>query len=149
MVNASPESARRRALALRLLDDAAGGRPVYLASPYTTANPVRQKLRRIMAARVAGELMRRGVVVFAPIPHGESIADVSDLPTGWAWWRRQCIAMVDACAVVAVLELPGWKESQGVREELARAHERGMLVVRLEPGDWLPSANAPPPRAAP
>lgn len=137
-MNASPEAAIRRARVVSALEEAAKGRPVYLASPYSHAKAAERERRARAAARVAGELIRRGVVVFSPIAHGAALEAGAGLPRTWEFWRPQCHAMLAVCAAVAVLQLPGWSESVGVQAEATWAADRGMPVVRLEAGDWLP-----------
>ena len=99
---------------------------IYLGSPYSLQ--ASQDEAAELAALAAARLMQRGSVVYAPIPHGHTIAE-HGLPESWAFWKRQCDPFIDAASALVVLKLDGWRESVGLNYEIARFHEAGKPIV--------------------
>jgi hypothetical protein len=61
---------------------------IYLACPYSDAiGPVRETRAQI-ANRVAGDLIRKGHVVYSPISHCHGIAKECNLATTWEHWKE-------------------------------------------------------------
>ena len=52
----------------------------------------------------------------------------SGLPGTWEFWAEQDRRQLELCDEVVVLMLPGWRESEGVRAEVALAEELGKSV---------------------
>lgn len=104
----------------------------YLASPYSLYKHGFHMAAR-HASRAAASLMRRGLVVYAPISHGHAIACDNDLPTTWEFWKGQCQPFIDAASACVVLKLDGWKESVGVCYEAASFYAAGKPVVYVTP----------------
>jgi nucleoside 2-deoxyribosyltransferase len=103
----------------------------YLASPYTNY-PHGRANAAIDVASVAGELMKRGVVVFAPIVHGHAITEAVALPLDHAFWMRQCHAPFLGCASLIVAKLDGWDSSKGVTMEIGWAADLDMPTFHLD-----------------
>ena len=106
---------------------------IYLASPYSHPNPAVQEERFHAVCRQAAEMMRRGMRVFSPIAHTHPIA-AHGLPGEWEFWKDYDRVFLEMCAEVAVLMLPGWGESKGVREEISIAGELGKPVRYIDAG---------------
>lgn len=103
----------------------------YLASPITKY-PAGQKAAAEHAGRYAVDLMRQQVAVFCPAMHGHMACDLGDLSKfTHDDWMRQCAPLVVSAAVLAVLMLPSWDESRGVRQEITWAKARDIPVVYL------------------
>jgi len=102
----------------------------YLASPYTPLDGENVEARVTSACQYAAKLMQDGYAVFAPIPHSHYIADhlPDELRFSHEFWMEQDIAVLDHCDVLVVLMLAGWKDSKGVRREIARALELNIPV---------------------
>jgi hypothetical protein len=98
---------------------------IYLAAPYSHADPaVRQeRFERINAA--ASYLMRRGLRIFSPISHTHPIALAGGLPLGWDFWEGYDTEILSVCRAIVVLMLPGWDTSKGV-------HGEAQIAARLE-----------------
>ena len=105
---------------------------IYLASPYTHADPDVREQRFDQVCRSAAELIRDGVHLFAPIAHSHPIARYG-LHTGFEFWREMDEHMIGLCSEVWVLMLDGWDESVGVKHEIAFAHGRGKVVRYIRP----------------
>lgn len=105
---------------------------IYLARPYSHPDPAVRQERFAAACRAAAELIRRGHVVFSPVAHSHAIAQ-HGLPLDWRFWSRHDRRYLEACDEVAVLMLDGWRESVGVRAEIAIARELDKPVRYLAP----------------
>lgn len=105
---------------------------IYLASPYSHGDVAIRKLRFEQACFVAGRLMQQGHLIFSPIAHTHPIATRCNLPLGFDYWQRYDQEMLDACASLVVLTLPGWELSLGVTSELQhmRARRKPVGFVR-------------------
>lgn len=101
------------------------GHLVYLASPYSHPTPAVREARFRAVCQCAAEMMRRGMHVFSPIAHAHPIA-AHGLPGDWEFWQTYDRLMLSRCDELAVLCLPGWRESIGVREEIQIASELGL-----------------------
>jgi nucleoside 2-deoxyribosyltransferase len=107
---------------------------IYLASPYSHRDVHVREWRFQQACRAAAALLRAGLTVFSPIAHSHPIAQ-HGMPMSWEFWSRMDREYLSRCDVLAVLTLPGWRESVGVQAEIALAQELGLPVVYVEPGD--------------
>jgi nucleoside 2-deoxyribosyltransferase len=118
---------------------------IYLASPYSHPNPNVRQTRFEQACGAAAALIRAGVAVFSPVAHSHPIAHFG-VPTSWEFWAhvdREHLARSD---VLAILTLPGWRESIGVTAEIAVARELAIPIVYIGPADL--NAGADPPQLA-
>jgi nucleoside 2-deoxyribosyltransferase len=100
---------------------------VYLACPYSingvSSNEVKQHNFEV-ASKIAAKLMQEGLVVFSPISHSHPIQVHGDMPTNdLSFWMTQDLPFVEFCDVLAVIQLPGWDVSPGVKNELMYAKQ--------------------------
>jgi hypothetical protein len=105
---------------------------IYLASPYSHPDPLFREARFQAACHATAQLIRAGHSVFSPIVHGHPLARFG-LPTDWAFWQRFDEEHVKRCDALLVLQIEGWRESEGVQAEIALATSLGMQVGHLEP----------------
>lgn len=110
---------------------------IYLASPYTHADPAVREERFRAVCRAAAELMRRGTLVLSPIAHSHPIAGFG-LPTNWEFWERMDREHLKRCDELVVLMMDGWKESRGIQAEIRIARELGKPVRYLDPAAVTP-----------
>jgi len=113
---------------------------IYFASPYSHAEKNTELTRHRQVCKVAGEMMRRGKVVFCPIAHTHEISLICQLSGAWDQneiWPNQDLHWVEQCDEFGVLMLDGWKESVGVEAELVHARILGKPVFKVEPQEWL------------
>lgn len=108
---------------------------IYLACPYSHLNPEVVEARYHFVTKVAGAMMGKGQVIFSPITHSHVVAREWTLPTDWEFWREQDLEILKRCDAVAVLKLPGWQESIGVRAEIDAAIMNGIPVLYVELSD--------------
>ena len=100
----------------------------YLACPYSHDDRAIRVKRFKAVNRAAGILMNQGHKVFSPISHTHPIAEASDLPKDWDYWKDFDRAYLEHSHKIIVLMLDGWEESKGVLAELEIAHEMGLDV---------------------
>ena len=109
---------------------------VYLAAPYSHADP-RVRAERFEAAnRAAAALMRAGFNVCSPISHSHPISQCG-VPGDWSRWELLDRWMLRHCDEVVVLTLDGWEASKGVQAELAIAAALNLPVRHLSLAEAL------------
>jgi len=104
---------------------------VYLASPYSHPDPLVRATRFDAACRATAKLIRTGRAVFSPIVHGHPLVRFG-LPTDWKFWQRFDAEHLRRCDEVLVLQIDGWRESEGVRAEIELATAMGKHVSYRE-----------------
>ena len=67
---------------------------IYLAVPYSHADPAVRVARFDAVNKVAAKMMRDGLHVFSPISHTHPIALAGDLPGGWEYWEAYDRALI-------------------------------------------------------
>jgi len=105
---------------------------IYLASPYTHADPAVRQQRFEAVCRVAAGMIRSGKTVFSPIAHSHALVQYG-LPVEWQAWAEHDRRFLEACEELVVLMLDGWRESVGVQSEIAIARKLGKPVSFLAP----------------
>jgi hypothetical protein len=101
---------------------------VYLASPYSHPDPAVRQQRFETVCFVAANLMREGHHIYSPIAHTHPIALKGDLPLGFDYWEAYDRKMLASCTDLWVVMMDGWRESKGVKAEIAIAAELGLPV---------------------
>ena len=96
---------------------------VYLACPYSDPQMSVQQFRFEMANRMAAHLMKKGYFVFSPISMCHPIAVQCGLPGSFDFWADLDRAFLSCCNKMVVLQLPGWKDSKGIKAEIKIADE--------------------------
>jgi hypothetical protein len=101
---------------------------IYLASPYSDPDHRVMRRRFTRTCQLCADLMLEGKVVYSPIAHNHPIAQFSDLPRDWAFWRKFDIPMLDLAKELYVYQLDGWDKSTGVSAEIHHAINRNIPV---------------------
>lgn len=104
----------------------------YLASPYTHPSPAVREQRYRDLQEYAGPLMASGQFIYAPILHTHHVAARYSLPVEFEWWERYNRAFIERSAGVIVADMNGWRESRGVRYEIALARSLSLPVWLLD-----------------
>jgi nucleoside 2-deoxyribosyltransferase len=103
---------------------------VYLGAPYSHKNPLWMRLRFELINLAALQLIEAGFIVFSPISHSHPIAtshaDLSQIQN-YDVWLNQDTHFMEWADILAVLQLPGWRESKGL------AFERDWFKTRGRP----------------
>jgi hypothetical protein len=118
----------------------------YLASPYTKY-PAGLRAAYLTACLAAGSFIKAGIMVFSPIAHSHGIASMSpELGTDHASWRAYNETMLALADRLIVVCLPGWRDSEGIRDEIAFAAARQppMPIFYWRLGEELPGSLNPP-----
>lgn len=110
---------------------------IYLAIPYTHADPAVMDARAEVADHVAALLTRAGYEVYSPISSWHHIAKKYDLPTDHAYWKRLNDNILSICDRLMVIKLDGWEESQGVQDEIEMAEGLCLEIIHEDaPEDY-------------
>lgn len=108
---------------------------IYLASPYSSDDPMVRAERYEAACKKAAELMQMGFSVFSPIAHSHPIS--AHLPpervVDHEFWMGQDLPILDSAERLYVLMLPGWVTSRGIAREVEEARRLGIPVVYENP----------------
>lgn len=107
---------------------------IYLACPYTDANRFVREERYQLATRAAASLILKGRIVFSPITmtHPLDVLLAGEANTlGSDYWVKFDVAFMAACSEMAILNIDGWRESSGIRREIAyfRSHSKPIYMV--------------------
>lgn len=110
---------------------------VYLAGPYTHADPKVREARFRALTHAAAQLVAAGHIVYSPITHSHPI-DLSLKSDGVthlesAFWVAYDEAFMQHCSMIVVLMLDGWSNSSGVRREIEYFTERQRPIVWMNP----------------
>lgn len=89
----------------------------YLASPYSHSDPLIMRTRFLLAEQATARMLNAGKFVYSPIVHCHELAQRYSLRTDFAFWREYNIDMLRRADAFAVLKIPGWEESTGVKAE--------------------------------
>ena len=103
---------------------------IYLASPYSHADPTVREHRYREACRAVVNLLQNNQCVFSPVVHSHPLVAFG-LPTDWTFWERVDREHLARCDEVLVLMLDRWETSHGVQAEIEIARELGKPVGYL------------------
>ena len=99
---------------------------VYIASPYSHEDPEIRRVRFLAVRRREDLLVSKGVNAYSPIAHNhERALRGTEPPQGWIKWDLLMLARAD---VMEVLMIEGWRESVGIRDEMAFAGEHRIPI---------------------
>lgn len=103
---------------------------IYLASPYSHEDPRVMRARYEAVSECVAKLIRAGYLVFSPIAYSHPLAEsYKDLGFGFESWREFDIGMLSRATTLAVLQLDGWSESQGIEAEIDHAEKIGLPIA--------------------
>jgi len=101
----------------------------YIAAPYWHESEKVRAERRDKTIAYSMMLTRRGILNYAPMIYSDKFKK-TEVPE--QYWLEHGLRMVDACDIVRVLCLDGWRESSGVANEVERAEKQGKPVEYIE-----------------
>lgn len=108
-------------------------RPIYLASPYTHKSKFIQELRYRATRENVARLMNLGEVVFSPIVHCHWISEIHNMPGDFNFWKNYDECLITNFPRFGILKLPGFRESEGIHNELHFAKGLGRNTEYIEP----------------
>lgn len=96
---------------------------IYVASPYSHPNPAVRRARYMAVAKHTAWWLRQGYPVFSPVVYGHHIAQEFSIPYIFDAWAPLLKSALSSARVLAVLQIDGWDQSVGVRNERRLAEE--------------------------
>lgn len=103
---------------------------IYVSIPYSHKDELVREYRFELATNIAGKLIENGNIVFSPVTHSHIITKQEiNLPISWEFWKQQLISFIDWCDTVLVVNVDGWEESTGVKEEIEYATKTNKKVI--------------------
>jgi len=95
---------------------------IYLAAPYSDPDhTIREDRYRTMRNLVFRLTFSQHIYLFSPIVYAHRAALELDLPTDAESWKSMNTYYQRMASELWVLPLPGWKQSKGVKGEIALA----------------------------
>lgn len=92
---------------------------IYLASPYTHESEGVREIRYLAALEALHFFLKHRLTIYSPIVHSHAAAAMGGLPIDFNFWGTHCLSFLENWATdIWVLQLPGIKESVGVRAEV-------------------------------
>lgn len=105
----------------------------YLGTPYTNFPGGIDKAFR-QASRIAAHLSLAGLTIFCPIAHGHALAKASGLdPKNPAVFERINKSILHIANVLIVAQMDGWRNSEGLRDEIAHFERHHRPIYDLDP----------------
>ena len=113
---------------------------IYLSMPYSDPDPAIRQWRFDAACKATAEMLRVGLIVISPVVLSHPLTNYG-LPDDWQFWQSYDRAYLEACSALAVLTLDGWRESEGVSNEIKIANDLGIPFWKIDPEDFGLSAK--------
>lgn len=104
----------------------------YLASPYNHPDESVKKLRVKTVTATASYLFNQGIFTFSPLTHNVPLMEAG-AKTGWDIWIPYDLELLSRCDKLIILKLSGWRESLGVKAEIAHAKALGIPIEEMDP----------------
>jgi hypothetical protein len=106
---------------------------IYLATPYSHPDQKIEKERFIAVSKAAAHLFSKGFFVFSPISHAHPMKVYGEMEGGWETWAEYDSYMLVGCEAMVILTLDGWKESEGVQNEVEIAKLANTPIGKMDP----------------
>lgn len=106
---------------------------IYLASPYSHADPKVRQLRYEYCVVAVAELLHQGIFAYSPILHNHAISCFRDLGRDFEAWEKYDITFLVRCDELRILTLEGWQESKGVTGEIQWANGFNIPITFMDP----------------
>lgn len=107
----------------------------YLASPYSHPEPYIQEMRYILTTYIGSLLTKVGYTLIEPIGMSHNTAKMFKLPTGYEFWKTRDRLLINKCDGVILLQLKGWEESEGVKDEIEFAKKLWLPIFTVKSSD--------------
>lgn len=99
---------------------------IYLACPYTHENEHMEHKRYEQVTDVAAKLMLQGQCIYSPITSMHFLA--RRIKANTFDWLQHDLIILARCDKLIVLQLEGWEDSEGLKNEIAFATEKNIPV---------------------
>lgn len=104
---------------------------IFLACPYGD-DYEEQEFRFEQVTKYTCKLINNGHIVYSPITYGHTLNKYDDLGNKLDFWMKQNLWILESCDCLAVLKLPQWHESMGVKEEIDIAKSLNKQIWYIE-----------------
>ncbi len=101
---------------------------IYVASPYTHADPEVREKRFTAAFNYTHYLMQTGRTCFSPIVYGHQFHTLKGVPQNFEFWQDLNNTVLILASEVHVLKLPDWELSRGIKQEIHLADQWNIPV---------------------
>ncbi len=101
---------------------------VFLSAPYDANDPACMEA----VSRAVARLLAGGQYVVTPLLN-HYVFPYGDLPRTWEFWGGFARTLLDRCARLVVLRLPGWDRAEAVVAEIAHAEAMGIPCDFIDP----------------
>lgn len=92
---------------------------IYIASPYSKSSAEKREQRyKAVCAVCAYYVKVKHETVYSPIAHWHPIAKSFGLPIDMNFWRPHDLAILQFAKKMVIACIGGWKESDGIEEEI-------------------------------
>src|SRR5690554_3002649 len=105
---------------------------IYVASPYSSDDPVIREKRYELVAQFTKNMLEAGFVAFSPIVYGHQLAQRFGMKTDYQTWLNLNVGILRKCEAMYLLKLTGWEESKGVALELKMCEILHIPVVSYD-----------------
>lgn len=102
---------------------------IYLASPYE-GHACSKTCAYADAMHATRELMTVGVDVFSPVVYFHPLS-LGMNPKPHSFWMDRCLEMLERCDELVCVRMPGWWDSNGIRQEVETAIDEQMPITDL------------------
>ena len=116
----------------------------YLSMPFSHPDPQVVAHRMETFWKAMAHWTSSGVCMVSPMALQPMLAICPEVGQDWAAWARYSETLLQACAHMMVLALPGWDASVGVQGELALAERLNIPVVFIRPDTFELCSCRPP-----
>ena len=104
---------------------------IYLAAPYSDSDFEYEWQRYDVNKVITANMILAGDLVYSPILHSHHLGNLSAMMNDYDWYAFD-LRMLRKCDKLVVLMLDGWRESKGVKLEIAEAQRLGMPIEYRE-----------------
>jgi hypothetical protein len=103
----------------------------YIATPYSKFVGGRDKAWEA-ACKIRGLLMQAGISGYSPIAESHHVAKLCGLGTDHHTWSEDNETKMQASCGILVIKLPGWDQSAGIADEIARFRKMAKPILYLD-----------------
>jgi hypothetical protein len=103
----------------------------YLALPYSDPDTQVMTSRYIKGLEVVARFINHGFPVYCAVVHWRNVAVEHNLPHGYEFWKKMDRLFISKSDGIVVLQLPGWRESIGVTDEIEIAKSLKLPIMYI------------------
>ena len=102
---------------------------IFVAAPYfdLDKNIIEQRVH--LVSKYCTKLLNKKICVLSPIIFGSTILNHFVLPNDFSFWDQISYQYLSLSTEIHVLQLDGWQDSRGVKEEIYFARRNKIKIV--------------------